>query len=61
MSIDEKYKAIKNLLRLDDNDIAQMFGYKDGVSLRNATRFDKIKKGVVELYESIINHLKIDQ
>ena len=61
MSIDEKYKAIKNLLRLDDNDIAQMFGYKDGVSLRNATRFDKIKKGVVELYEAIINHLKLDQ
>ncbi|MEL7124157.1 MAG: hypothetical protein AAFO07_32275 [Bacteroidota bacterium] len=61
MNIDEKYKAIKNILGLDDNDIAQMFGYKDGVSLRNATRFDKIKKGVVELYESIINLLNIEK
>lgn len=61
MTVDEKYKAIKKRLGLKDEEIAQIFGYKDANGFRNSARRESVVKGIVELYEAIIYHLKIEE
>ena len=62
MSIDEKYKAIKKRLGLNDEDVAQMFGYANANSLRTSGQGrERLIRGIVELYEAVVNHLKLEQ
>lgn len=54
------YKKIKKELGVGDNHFALMFGYKNANSLRNSSRFAKIKRGVEVMYEALISRGKPD-
>ena len=47
-------QEIKKELNLTDADIAEIFGYKNAASYYHATRKHKIERGIVQLYELIL-------
>lgn len=44
------FKQIKKKYKLTNQDISQIFGYKNSHSFSQATRKPKIEKGIEELY-----------
>lgn len=55
MTNQEKYKAIKKLLRIkSDAEVAKMFGYKNAASFANSgDGRDKVIAGIVAFFEKI--------
>lgn len=53
MKTKEKYNVIKNRLKVNDDDVAKWFGYKNGESFRKSSRYQRMIEGVVFLYEKI--------
>lgn len=54
MTTEQKYKAIKKKLGMSDEEISQMFGYKNVTSFHNAKGGkEKVVNGVVALFDRI--------
>lgn len=54
MTTEQKYKAIKKRLEINDAQVAEMFGYKNAMSFANSKEGKaKVIAGIVALFEKI--------
>lgn len=53
-----RYKTVKDKLGITDVDVAKLFGYASVQSFRNSSGQDKVKNGVVGLYDIFSDKLK---
>lgn len=56
-----KYKEIKRRLKITNEDVAEMFGYKNLSAFTTSTAKPRIEKGIEVLYQRIVEQLEKEQ